>query len=250
MKELCPEIRIGITHQWLKFVPSNSWNPIERLGCYVLSSITHYFVYNFFKTGSLKVPFLINAKLWKGEKPPFDFMGVQCYGFPVLKVGFGSGEEPGSVSKWKIPGWNYYFVAGATCKEKGGKVSSFGPPYHPEDLEEVLNEAEKLHVPLAITETGCDAHQQHWGENAPKPDDETQREYFEKMFAILARFKLSGLFIWTLFRGQLEWENGVEKIRLGLIRDFKDLKSGIIQKWELSPAAEYLRRMFQKISLL
>jgi beta-glucosidase len=247
VKKLDPKIRVGITHQWLKFVPSNSWNPFERIGCYFLSLFTHDFVYNFFKTGALRVPFVMNAQLWEGEKPPVDFLGVQSYGFPVLKMGLGSGDEPGTVKKWEIPFLNQCFVAGVTCKEKGGKVSSFGPPYQPEDLEEALKEAEKLHVPIAITETGSDARFQAWGEKETKLDEKTQKEYFQKIFSILTRFKVSGLFVWTLFRNQLEWENGVEKICLGLVQDVKKEKSGIVRQWKLSPAAEYLKAVFEKM---
>ncbi len=247
IKALNPEIKIGITHQWLKFVPANPYNPIERIACYAISLITHYAVFNCLKTGSLQIPFLTNDRLWTQKKPPLDFIGVQSYGFPVLKVGFGSGEEPGQVTKLKIPGVNRYFVAGATCKEEGGKVLSFGPPYSPNDLEAVLQEAEKLKVPVAITETGCDARLQTWGGETVELDEATQKEYFQKMFSILTRFKLEGLFIWTLFKNQLEWEGGTKKICLGVVSDVKEANSRKIKKWELSPAAKYIQDIFNKI---
>lgn len=247
MKVLDPEIKMGITHQWLKFVPANPYNPIERITCYAISLITHYAVFNCFKTGFLQIPFLVNDRLWSLKKPPMDFIGVQSYGFPVLKVGFGSGEEPGQVTKLKIPGLNRYFVAGATCRDIGGKVSSFGPPYSPNDLEAVLQEAEELKVPVAITETGCDARLQAWGKDTVELDEATQKEYFQKMFEILTRFRLEGLFIWTLFKDQLEWEGGTEKMRLGVVSDVKEAESRKIQKWELSPAAKYIQDIFKRI---
>ncbi|MBN2479132.1 MAG: hypothetical protein JXA94_02775 [Parachlamydiales bacterium] len=175
-----------------------------------------------------------------------DFIGVQSYGFPVLKVGFSSGKEPGILSKIKMPGLNYFFVSGATCKDAGGKVSSFGPPYSPDDLELVLEEAKELKIPIAITETGCDANLQSWGEKAIKLDEKTQKEYFEKIFNILTRFNLKGLFIWTLFKNQLEWENGTKKISLGIISDKRN-NSGKIKKIELNPAAIYLQNIFKEM---
>jgi beta-glucosidase/6-phospho-beta-glucosidase/beta-galactosidase len=246
IKTKFPDLNIGITHQWLRFVPANDYNLIERIACFALSLITHYAVFNCLKTGSLRIPFLTNIRLWNEKKSPFDFIGVQAYGFPVLKVGFGSGKEPGVVSKFKIPGLNYYFVTGATCKEEGGKVSSFGPPYAPDDLEKTLEEAKELKAPIAITETGCDANEQHWGEKEVKLDEKTQKEYFEKIFNILTRFKLNGLFIWTLFRNQLEWENGTKKIKMGVISDTRKY-NGKIKKIELNPAAIYLQNIFKKM---
>ena len=56
------------------------------------------------------------------------------------------------------------------------------------------------------------------------------------MFSILTRFELEGLFIWTLFRNQLEWENGVNKIDLGLVSEVKN-SEGKVETWKLSPAA-------------
>ncbi|NGX56798.1 MAG: Beta-glucosidase A [Candidatus Anoxychlamydiales bacterium] len=247
IKKISPNSKIGITHQWLKFIPANSYNPIERIVSYALSLITHYSVLNTLKTGSLKIPFLCNFKIWEDKKPPIDFIGVQSYGYPVLKVGFGSGKEPGVLTKYKIPLTKYFFVAGATCKEEGGKVSSLGPPFCPDDLEESLEEAKELNVPIAITETGCDAKIQAWGEKDVKLDEKTQKEYFEKIFIILTRFKLTGMFIWTLFKNQLEWENGTRKMSMGLITDIKDHKSGEIKRSELSSVAEYIQRVFQNI---
>jgi hypothetical protein len=189
---------------------------------------------------------LVNIKLWDEKERPFDFIGVQSYGFPVLKVGFSSGKEPGLLSKIKIPGLNYFFVSGATCKDIGGKVSSFGPPYCPDDLERALEEAKELKTPIAITETGCDANQQSWGEKDIKLDEKTQKEYFERIFNILTRFKLKGVFIWTLFKNQLEWENGTKKISMGVISDTRN-GNGKISKTELNPAAKYLQDMFMRI---
>jgi hypothetical protein len=138
IKKSHPNLNIGITHQWLKFVAANDYNPIERIASFALSLIAHYSVFNCLKTGSLRIPFLVNIKLWDEKERPFDFIGVQSYGFPVLKVGFSLGKEPGVVTKYKLPFFNYYFTTGATCKDEGGKVSSFGPPFAPDDLERAL----------------------------------------------------------------------------------------------------------------
>ncbi|EKE20903.1 MAG: hypothetical protein ACD_7C00436G0001, partial [uncultured bacterium] len=249
LKAKFPDLNIGITHQWLRFVPANDYNLIERIVCFVLSCLTHYSVFYCLKTGVFQIPFLANTRLWKG-KAPFDFIGVQTYGLPVLKIGFGSGDEPGEITgeskKYKIPGLNYFFIIGPTCKDKGGKVSGFGTPYAPQDLQPVLEEARELKVPVAITETGCDARVQSWGEKIAKIDENAQKEYFQRIFKILTRFKLKGLFIWTLFQNQLEWENGTKKNRLGLMADTKKY-NGTIKKIDLSPAAKYIQNIFRKM---
>ncbi len=237
-----PEIHINLTHQWLKFIPINSYNPIERIICYALSHITHYAIFNCLKTGYFRIPFLVNRRLWDAKKPTLDSIGVQYYGFPRLKSGFGSGDEPGVVQKYRILS-KLYFVAGATC-EKNGSVSNFGPPFDPEHLKDTLEEAETL-APPVITETGADAMSCAWGEKKAKLDRKTQKEYFRKIVNIISKFKLRMVAIWTLYAEQVEWENGVDKVQLGLADVVKDYKTGEIKTCRYSPAAEYIQSVFR-----
>ncbi len=249
-----PELNIGITHQWLNFKP-HSGNIIERLVCYFLSKITHYAVYNFFKTGkfSLKIPGLanVNMQVEKDEKLT-DFVGMQFYGYPYLKIGFNGGKTyPGyGIVNIKFPFVKQGLTFGATCKEEGGKTESFGVPYNPDSLIDALQEAEALKTPVAITETGCDAHIQHWGEKEFTRDEITQKEYYQRIYSIIAqaKLKLIGIFNWTLRgsdkeskNGHLEWERG-QNVSLGVVSVSNDLKQST-----LSEAARYIQSVFGKV---
>lgn len=249
-----PELQIGIVHQWLKFLPFNKNNPIERLVCYYLSQITHYAVYNFFKTKkfAFQIPGQANVGLTvpKDQKIA-DFIGFQCYGYPLLKMGTNGGKTyPGyKVKSFSLPRLRLGLTFGSVCREKG-KVMSFGMRFNPESLEDALEEASELKIPIAITETGSDANVWHWGKPGFKIDDKTQKEYFEKIFSIIARFRkkmpLKGLFFWTILRGHLEWNRG-NNITLGVVNVQKD-SNGNILSHELTPAAQYIKRVFTRAS--
>jgi beta-glucosidase/6-phospho-beta-glucosidase/beta-galactosidase len=243
-------VEIGITHQWLKFIPlQENGNALERMLCYFLSKITHYSVYNFFKTGhfDFEVPtkanvhFDISEEEFKKNNRFLDFIGVQFYGYPRMKAGWNGGDE--------YPGYkavnSYGFTFASTCP-KGGKAMSFGPGFYPESLQDCLEEAAALHKPIAITETGCDARIQKWGSREWVIDDETQREYFLKIAPILNRFKdqLKAFFVWTLYRGQLEWDRG-DFPKLGVAKLDQD-RARRITGCELSPAAKHLQDIFLK----
>jgi hypothetical protein len=94
------ELQIGFTHQWLKFIPHNSKNPIENLVCYYLSYITHQATFSFFQRQDdntyrfeLKTPGS-NVKLIVPDdgRGITDFIGCQHYGFPLLKFGLNNGQ--------------------------------------------------------------------------------------------------------------------------------------------------------------
>jgi beta-glucosidase/6-phospho-beta-glucosidase/beta-galactosidase len=247
------DVKLGESHQLLPF-KSATGNLIERIVCFVLSFFSHYFSFTFLQTGSFQVPFFMNTKIITNKKP-LDFLGVQTYGFPRFIFTISRGNEPGDETKLhkiKIPFTNFYLVTGATSTP-GGAVQSFGPAVSPEDLRENLLEAQKIGVPLAITETGIDANCCYTGEKGPRFTNYIQKNYYQRIFPILAKFKLEGFFFWTLFRGQHEWENGVgdstgKGILLGLIDAKKD-SNGCIRSWNLSSAAKYVQNVFQGISL-
>lgn len=179
-------LQIGISHNWLRFQPYSSYNPIERLTCYYLSEITHNAVIRFFQTGkfSLQIPFIANVQHEEVTAPnDLDFIGVQYYTKPLLKI------EP--------------FSAGST-HYPGGKMTKQGGRYYPEGLEEVLDEAATLKKPIWVTETGCDMD---------------QADYFQKVFSIMSKAIAKGVplacaLLWTL-RSNLEWDRG-SKVQFGL----------------------------------
>ena len=220
-KAMNPNLQIGITHQWLKFEPLNG-NPIETLVCYYLSKIVHYSVFNFFKTGtfSLEVPLMANVQFtlpdFDAQKPPIDWLGVQCYGYPQLGIFQNWGVSyPGEQTvNLKVPFLPLGFTFGATCAE-GGKVQHFGPSYYPKSIGKCLEESAQIPVPKKITETGCDSNVQLFGENQFAVNEQVQKEYFQELMPILRNFQvkhgddqLTDLFVWTHFRGQLEWNQG------------------------------------------
>lgn len=251
VKALHPDIDVGITHQWLKFIPHGG-NPIERLVCYFLSLITHYAVYNFFKTGyfSFSLPGIVNVKMKAEEKRLTDFIGIQVYGRVPLKIGFNGGiEYPGSCINLNLPRLGIGLTMGATCK-KGGTVTSLGVPDDSDALKWALEEAKAVvdsgrAGKMAITETGRDRKCQFMYTKQLCIDEEGQKKYFEKVFEIIARFRssLSAVFLWTLVFPQLEWEHGTKGPEMGVVHVVRDEKGKIVSS-KLSEAGEYIRKIF------
>jgi len=240
-------VQIGITHQWLKFEPF-SGNPTESAVCYFLSQIAHYAVYNFFKTGqfSLQVPFKANVQFSvpKEKHGYTDFIGVQFYGFPRLKIGWNGGQEYPGYKTTNLCWRNLGLTFGSTCPP-GGKMQSFGPSFYPESMQACLDEAFALGRPVAITETGCDARIQKWGDKEWRLDDDTQAEYFQKIFPILMKQKqqLHSLFVWTFWRGHLEWDRG-DFPRLGVVAVIHDAKTRAPERFVISPAGKVVKDAF------
>ncbi len=250
-KEKRPHLQIGSTHQWLKFEPLEG-NPLEEAICYFLSKITHYACYNFFKTGqfSLEIPGKANVQfsMPQGEFKKYngfsDFIGVQFYGFPRLKAGFNGGHKFPGYKVTNLNFWKLGLTFGSTCP-KGGEVMSFSPGFYPESLEKCLTEAVALKKPIVISETGCDAKTQKWGEKEFKVHDETQKRYFERIFPILQKFKdhLKAFFTWTVVRRHLEWDRGDFPL-LGTVDILKDQNRNIVGH-VLSPAALFLQNVYR-----
>ena len=245
------KVQIGITHQWLNFEPMEG-NALERIVCYFYAKITHYCVYNFFKTGRFdfdiplkaNVQFSISEKEFAKNNQFLDFIGVQFYGYPRIKAGFNGGEKYPGYKTVNFPIGQTGVTFGSTCP-KGGKVTSFGLSFYPESLQSCLTEAAALKKPIAITETGCDARVQKWGDQEFRIDNETQKEYFLKIAPILHRFKdqIKAFFVWTLYRGHLEWDRG-QYPALGVVKLTKD-KDRNITGFETTPASLYLQKSFQ-----
>lgn len=219
MKEINSELKIGITHQWLKFLPF-SGNPIERIVAYFFTNLIHTPVFEFFKTGQMRiaVPFRAHVILRyeddKTAKKIADFLGVQAYGFPRIKIGWNGGvPHPGAADKvqnFTIPRLRFGFTTGSTCGP-GDSIQYFGPPAQPEDLREVLNEASSIpkeRIPeIGITETGADAYRMKFGERTFTVKNEEQAQDYEEIFSIIENYPLTCFFPWTLNR-HCEWLSG------------------------------------------
>jgi beta-glucosidase/6-phospho-beta-glucosidase/beta-galactosidase len=190
-------IKVGVTHQWMQISPNNPKNPIERLSCYIFSKLTQKPVNDFFKRqkdGSFKfeykIPGISNIEMTIPDKEKIgitDFLGVQNYGNPIVKVGFNGGEKfPGKfIMNFILPFLKFGFSAGGTCK-KGGIASSFGPAFSPEALIDALIDTNDAGVPILISETGFDSIVQHFSKPEFENDHKVQKKAYEIIFTIIA----------------------------------------------------------------
>ena len=177
-KRQAPDVKVGIVHQYLRFIPTN----------FLLIPITRYFTrlineapLNFFKNNGkfeLKVPFLCNIEE-QCPAPKTDFVGLQYYGHPVIGLtGSTSFHEP---------------------------MTQMPMREDPEGLYEAIVEThEAFKVPVIITENGISTH-----------DDGQRRRYMTRaLYALREGAKkigvenISGYFVWSLGRN-LEWNMGM-----------------------------------------
>ena len=248
------ELFSEITHQWLKFLPLEG-NLLERLICYVMSKITHTSILNFFRTGrfAYEVPGQANIRFeipeseFLGHHRCLDFIAPQFYGFPRIKAGWNGGHAyPGyQVKNWTF--WKFGFSFGSSC-HPGGQMQAFGPMLDPASLRACLAEASEL-APIAITETGADAMIQEHGASGDDNftlNEEAQKTYFSAIAPILKEYKdkIIALFIWTLLRGQLEWDQG-DRPALGLLPIQVDSDRNIVGH-QLTPSAALIQQIYQE----
>lgn len=248
------KVQIGITHQWLQFLPLEG-NLLERLICYVMSKITHHSILNFFRTGRFEyeVPgqanicFEIPESEFLGHRRCLDFIAPQFYGFPRIKAGWNGGHAyPGyQVKNWTF--WKFGFSFGSSCRT-GGQMQAFGPMLDPGSLRTCLAEAAKL-APIAITETGADAMIQEHGASGDHNftlDEEVQKGYFAAIAPILNEYKekIVAIFIWTLLRGRLEWDRG-DTPALGLVPVQVDGDRNIVGH-RMTPSATLIQQIYQE----
>lgn len=254
------DAEISFTHQYLSFVPLNG-NLVERVTALFFTNLFNNAIYNFFLTGhfSLKIPFSTNLSysipLVEFSKYGrfMDFVGVQFYGRPRLKIGFNWGEKyPGHETVNK-----FGFTFGSTVpKNKDAAVMSFGIGFYPgsieEDYEDVMKKAIALSKPLApcskqlkiaITETGRDAMVQKWGAEKFEIDNDLQKNFFERILPIVSKYRdnMKALLVWTLVRDHLEWERG-RTPSLGQVTLEKE--NGIIKGHRFSEATKYLSEIY------
>lgn len=87
--------QIGIVHQYLKFQPYHSWNPIEYIPGLLFNAVLNTFILNFLKTGIFSVPVIsrtsdalyynVTQTLEKGLDF-FDFFGLNYYSRVLVKM--------------------------------------------------------------------------------------------------------------------------------------------------------------------
>lgn len=247
-------VQIGITHQWLKMLPLEG-NLLERLICYTVSKITHYSIYNFFKTGrfeyevagSANIRFEIPETEFVSNHRFLDFIAPQFYGYTRIKAGWNGGHAYPGYQVKNFTFWKFGFTIGATC-HPGEKMMAFAPKYDPESLRDCLKEAAVL-GPIAITETGCDAMVQEHGAIGDRNfslNEDVQKSYFSAIAPILREYKdkIIAIFIWTLIRRQLEWDRG-DYPALGVLPLKTDENRNIVG-CEMTPSATLIQKIYQE----
>lgn len=192
LKEQHPDFQIGISHDPIRFRHFHKvhplWSPIEKILCHYLTEINHNAFMRFFQTGkfSLKVPFKANHTFELRERPPLDFIGLQYYTDPLLKLSFTGG--------------------GSVTRNPKERLSAYGYRMYPQGLASAIEECRKFGVPIDLTEIGLDT-----GVNS----DQTENErilYFDRILQVVQEAQRHGanvrtLHLWTA-RRNLEWHKG------------------------------------------
>jgi len=174
-----PSVKVGITHQYLRFIPTN----------FLFIPITRYFTrlvnetpMNFFKNKGkfeLKVPLFCNIEE-QCAAPKTDFVGLQYYGSPV--IGF-----TGSTSFYE-------------------PMTQMPMREDPAGMFEAAVESDKaFNAPIIVTENGISTH-----------DDVQRSRYMTRALYSLREAakkigveKVQGYFVWSLSRN-LEWNMGMK----------------------------------------
>lgn len=202
-----PDLEVGFSHDPIRFRHFHKyhpiWSPIERLVCRVLTAVNHTMVMDALKTGSvtLKIPFLCNYHVQLTEPIPFDFIGLQYYTDPLVKLSLLGGES--------------------TTRVPGEKTTAYLFRQYPQGLASAIDEMSALGKPIDLTEIGIDT-----GIN--KGDDDHERiSYFNKIFQVVQKAldegkQVRSLQLWTLI-DNFDWHQGWTlpnscPIRFGLYR--------------------------------
>ncbi len=221
------EAKIGLVHNLLKFEAFNKHNPVEAISAHYVSNITTNAVMNFLEKGEYKfyVPFTANVSFEDKEiLSSLDFIGLNYYSHPLLKMNFSLSEPLVS-----------------SCHEEEIMADV---PYrlYPQGIYEAVKECSKLNVPIYITENGI----------ADKNDDR-RKEYIKRYLFALSQaiedgYDVRGYFYWTLM-DNFEWDEGT-LIKFGLysvdpLTKERKLKDGahsyidIIDRWKEEHQPKY-----------
>ena len=207
LKNKYPDLEIGFSHDPIRFRTFHKyhplWTPIEKLVCKILTDVNHTMVMEALQTGKVKltIPFLCNYSIQLTEPIPFDFIGLQYYSDPLIKLSLNGGESATRIPDEKISA--YYFRQ------------------YPQGLASAVEEVSALGKPIDLTEIGIDT-----GIN--RGDDDHERiAYFNKIFQVVQKVLDEGKMVrslefWTLI-DNFDWYQGWTlpkfcPIRYGLYR--------------------------------
>lgn len=220
LKSRYPDLEIGISHDPIRFRHYHKYNPffspMEKSICHYLTELNHSALMRFFQTGkfSLYVPFFTNYTFEHPTPPPLDFIGLQYYTDPLIRIPYGS-----------------------VSRVEGEKLTSYQFRPYPQGLASALDELSSLNIPIDLTEIGIDT-----GINQ-ETDDRERIQYFDRIFQVVERAIQEGvnvrsLYFWTLI-DNLEWHKQFD-VRLGFY-SFDPLTGAIAPR----PVATWLKHMLR-----
>lgn len=182
-----PDIRVGFTHQYLKF---QAGNPLVIPATRYLTALINDTVLNLFKTStfSLKVPVVCNLyEKFNKEDIKTDFVGVQYYTRPIIAL------------------------TGSITQHRDEAMTAMPFREDPAGLyEAIVDTYNATNAPIIVTENGISTH-----------SDEQRERYMERaLYALkqaeidLPQGALKGYYQWSLV-DNLEWDMGMEPQAFG-----------------------------------
>ncbi len=181
-------IQIGIVHQYLRFIPTNSLLvPIAKYFTYLINEVPLIY----FKTGQfeLRMPFCHITST--GQKPKTDFVGLQYYTRPMVGFGPTSQHEPMTLMPFREDPAGLY--------------------------EAIVKTYEHVQVPILITENGI----------STRNEEQRVRYISRALFAAqkaaeeIGAANLRGYQYWCFVRN-LEWNMGMDTQDFGAYELRKD----------------------------
>lgn len=208
LKNQAPEsVKIGIVHQYLRFIPSN---PLLFPVTYYLTRLVNEVALDFFRTGifTFTMPFVnVSGSM---PKPRTDFCGLQYYTRP------------------------YIGILGPTSPHSPMTQMPFRED--PEGIYEASVEVYKsFKVPIIVTENGISTHN----------EEQRSRYITRSLYALdnsiaqIGTENLLGFYLWS-FSDNFEWDMGMTPQAFGAFTLDKKLKEGarvytrIIRAWQRS----------------
>ncbi len=179
--------QIGLVHQYLRFEPYTSWNPLERVPAWMLNALMTDTIFTFLTTGTFEysMPCLFDVS-YKADVDKFlDFIGINYYTEVLLK-GQISLTEP--------------IIA---TKRDHQIMTDMPYPLYAEGLYHAIAKLSELGVPMHLTELGI----------ADAKDDRRDLFFKQTFYAISQAindgYDVRSAFIWTLM-DNFEWDMGWE----------------------------------------